>query len=184
MNHQPFEEWLLSDENLTPEEEQALQAHLETCEECPQLIEAWQEVRSEIRRLPEVAPAPGFSKRWEARLEAERIRRQRRLTWFLLALSGLGAIGVALGGVYQRYGHFPSPIELLSGLMSSLTSGAATAEQIGNFFYALFQSVPLVVPIVLWVLVSTTLFVWTLVWIITVWRLPIIKGVYKHETSQ
>ena len=29
MNHQPFEEWLLSDESLTPEEDRALQADLD-----------------------------------------------------------------------------------------------------------------------------------------------------------
>ncbi len=175
MNHQPFEEWLLSDESLSPEEEQALQAHLETCEECPQLSTAWQEVRAEIQRMPEVSPAPGFSQRWQVRLEAERIRQQRRLTWLLMSICGIGAVALALFGVYQRYGHFPSPIELASGLMFGLTSGAATAEHVGTFLTALFQSVPLVVPLVLWVLVTTTLFIWTLIWIISVWRLPIIK---------
>ena len=175
MNHQPFEEWLLSDEDLTPEEEQALQAHLEVCEECPQLNELWHEARAEIRRMPAVNPAPGFTRRWEARLEAERIQQQRRLAWFLMLICGLGAIGLAIGGVYQRFGHFPSPIELASGLMFSLTSGFALAGQAGNFFSALFQSVPLVVPLVLWIVISSTLFIWTLIWIISVWRLPIIK---------
>ena len=175
MNHQPFEEWLLSDESLSPEEEQSLQAHLEICKECPQLSTAWQEVRAEIQRIPAISPAPGFSQRWEARLEAERVRQQRRLTWFLMAVSGLGAVALALLGVYQHFGHFPSPIELLSGLMYSITSGVATAAQVGDFLTAIFQSMPLVVPLVLWVLVASTLFIWTLIWIISVWRLPIIK---------
>ncbi|HVN55329.1 MAG TPA: hypothetical protein VMT46_13430 [Anaerolineaceae bacterium] len=175
MNHQPFEEWLLSDEDLTLEEERALQTHLEVCQECPQLNERWREVRAEIRRMPEVGPAPGFARRWQARLEAERIQKQRRQTWFLLLICGLGAIGLAIGGVYQRFGHFPSPIELVYGLMFSLTSGFELAGRISNFFTALIQAVPPIISLVLWIVISSTLLIWTLIWIISIWRLPIIK---------
>ena len=37
MNHQPFRDWLLSDEQLSTEQTQALQDHLSSCETCSQM---------------------------------------------------------------------------------------------------------------------------------------------------
>ena len=40
MNHQPFETWLLTDEELRPENERALDEHLETCGHCQEIKDA------------------------------------------------------------------------------------------------------------------------------------------------
>ena len=81
-NHQPFEEWLLSGETLTPEETQSLQEHLGACEQCRTLAGASQQVDHALRHAPQLAPAPGFVSRWQAQLAARQIKQHRRQTFW------------------------------------------------------------------------------------------------------
>jgi hypothetical protein len=89
MNHQPFRDWLLSDEQLSEGEKQALQDHLSTCESCSQIVSAWKEVEMEIKRVPEVAPAAGFTERWQANLATYQARKQSRGGWFTIAATSI-----------------------------------------------------------------------------------------------
>ncbi len=65
MSHDPYDEWLLTDEELTEEQRQELDAHLETCEECRQIASAWQAVETRLLSVPEAVPDPGFTQRWQ-----------------------------------------------------------------------------------------------------------------------
>jgi len=91
-NHQPFEEWLLSEASLTFEEERQLQAHLQACVACRQLSLALRQVEHTLRHAPVLAPADGFVARWERRLEAEYRRQHQRQTRWMLAFSLGGAM--------------------------------------------------------------------------------------------
>ncbi len=85
--HQPFETWLLAGEPLTDDQAHALRDHLHDCADCQQLETAWNGVRQTFRVTPEVAPAPGFTARWQTRLAAQRLERQRRQAWTALILT-------------------------------------------------------------------------------------------------
>ena len=93
MNHQPFENWLLQDEPLLPDEEQALQAHLAVCLNCQELESTWKGVAHRLKHAQMAAPADGFSERWKQKLALEQQRRQRRQSLAVLVLS-LGAAGI------------------------------------------------------------------------------------------
>jgi len=54
MNHQPFEEWLLNDKNLTPAESRELDLHLRTCVHCTSLSATGLALRS-ANALPTTA---------------------------------------------------------------------------------------------------------------------------------
>jgi hypothetical protein len=86
MNHQPFEDWLLNDQPLTPIEKRDLDAHIPTCRYCAALVETGLELHS-VRMI---SPKPGFAGRFEKRIAAQRIADLRR------RLDGL--IGLLLGG--------------------------------------------------------------------------------------
>ncbi len=43
-NHQPFEDWVYSRETISPQEELALQEHLQECKNCLSLVDALDEV--------------------------------------------------------------------------------------------------------------------------------------------
>lgn len=83
MNHQPFKQLLLEDRQRTLQEEQNLWEHVKDCSECQNVDANWQMVKHHIKVSNMVAPAPGFTARWQANL-AERRRRQHQQRQTLL----------------------------------------------------------------------------------------------------
>ncbi len=87
MNHRPFEDWLLDDQPLTPQQARDLQVHVRSCSSCSAIAESNLALHS--TRL--VAPAPGFADRFQVRLE----KRRREQRWRQV----IGTIVLVLGGV-------------------------------------------------------------------------------------
>lgn len=110
MNHRPFEDWLLEDQQLTPQQARDLQAHVRTCTSCAAIAET--NLALHATRL--VAPAAGFSERFQVRLE----RRRREQRWrqvigtVLLVLGGLGLSYWLAGPIIMQ--ALRSPAELLT----------------------------------------------------------------------
>ena len=95
LTHPPFNRWLLSGEPLSPEQNTILQEHLRYCPECSQLQAAWGEAQLQLSSAGQVAPAPGFTRRFQQRLALQRVKRQRRSSWMLF----LGAAGIPTYGI-------------------------------------------------------------------------------------
>ena len=81
MSHQPYETWILDAHPLAVEERRALEAHLNTCQQCQALQRKWRAVRQELRLQTLVSPAPGFAQRWQAGLAGRREQEIRRQAW-------------------------------------------------------------------------------------------------------
>ncbi len=90
MDHQHFEKKLLNDEQMTPEENRALQSHLSDCAVCSALAEA----NLALSNVTMAAPAPGFANRFTIRLAAQRKAQKRRYFFggLILLLSGVGVL--------------------------------------------------------------------------------------------
>jgi hypothetical protein len=96
LTHQPFRDWLF-EENLEPQEALLLQEHLRTCEECQRLRLAWNDAQHVIQNAGQVSPAAGFVNRWQGRLAAQRLQKQRKLAWaFFFAAASLAALMLAV----------------------------------------------------------------------------------------
>jgi len=52
MNHQPFEKWIFEDESLDPQQQENLNAHLETCETCSDLTIALTQFENTVHHSP------------------------------------------------------------------------------------------------------------------------------------
>ncbi|MFN2120002.1 MAG: anti-sigma factor family protein [Anaerolineales bacterium] len=106
MNHRPFEDWLLEDRHLNPQEQRALQAHVRSCRSCAAIAESNLTLHS-TRWVP--APS-GFAERFTQRLG----RWQTRQRWFqvtgtlLLVLSGLSLLYAVALPVFQQALHSPA----------------------------------------------------------------------------
>jgi len=181
MNHQPFEEWLLSGETLTTEEHQSLQDHLASCDTCPPLAAAGKQVLGEMKHLPAKAPTAGFSQRWEMRFQEQRLKHQRRITIMVLAVFILGAIALALLTVVEKYQGLPSLVDLLGGFLFSTAAGLAWIQRTSGTVEAVVRAIPIPLSLLMWFVGASTLFLWTLVWIVTLWKLPNRQGVINHE---
>jgi hypothetical protein len=87
MNHLPFEDWLLDEQPLTPEQERDLQTHLLICNSCTAIAKS----NLALRSRPIVAPAPGFADRFQMRMARRYAEQRVRQT--------IGTIMLVLGGV-------------------------------------------------------------------------------------
>ncbi len=90
MNHRPFEDWLLDDQPLTPQQVRELQAHVRSCASCAAIAES----NLALHATHLVGPASGFTDRFQVRLA----RRRREQRWrqvigtVVLVLGGLGLV--------------------------------------------------------------------------------------------
>lgn len=120
--HEPYATWILEDEDLTPEQQAALEDHLAQCATCRQLDLGWQAARQGLGHYPEVSPRPGYLARWQAYRAARVQRQRRRAAWAAAALAMAGmALAVLLSA---RLGFSP-----FGGLVAGLVAGARWGVQ-------------------------------------------------------
>jgi predicted anti-sigma-YlaC factor YlaD len=142
MNHQPFESWIYTPEELSPQQAQALQEHLQACDQCYGQAAAWQQVQPLIASARMVSPAEGFVGRWQKRLQYERERREKRQSVLVFA-AGLSLAFLFLillaGMVVLTYN---SPVDWLLVLVSRLAALVLLLEAFMSSFIILREMLP------------------------------------------
>ncbi|MBN1668223.1 MAG: hypothetical protein JW862_14115 [Anaerolineales bacterium] len=175
MNHQPFETWLLSDEPLETADALALAEHLATCQHCQQLQQAWAEVSDLFEHAPEVQPAPGFTERWQTRLQAEKqvdlAIRQRWQSWIgLILVANAAAMTLVLlgAGLLTTY---DSPVQFLLAGIYRLSATVGLVSWFQSLVVPLLRTLPAIIPVGWWLVGLVFLMVVSLVWIFSLSRL-------------
>ena len=166
MKHQPFEEWLLNEEPITPEQKRELDLHLRTCEYCTALAETGRLLSS----AKMVSPAAGFTTRFQARLAEQKIADRRRKLW--------GMIWFVLGGMALLL-WFAGPSIL--NFVSSPETWIATLVEWGIFLITTLQAlsqagevflhvIPGFMPPFAWMIIVSGFAGFSLLWSISIWR--------------
>jgi hypothetical protein len=109
MNHQPFREWLVSEEQLSVEQTQALQDHLRACESCNQIESAWNELEVVIQKSPQFEPASGFTHRWQVHLDEYQAHRQEQRGWLTISVTSLIVTGLLVLLIIQLWSLVQAP---------------------------------------------------------------------------
>jgi hypothetical protein len=122
MNHQPFREWLVSDEPLSTEQTQSLQAHLSSCESCSQMESALNEVELTIRKTYQIEPTSGFTLRWQEHLVKYQAQQQSRLGWWTIGATTLIATGLLALLISQLWSLIQAPGPYLAVWLDHLVS--------------------------------------------------------------
>jgi hypothetical protein len=173
LNHQPYEEWLLSGDTLPPEPARQLSQHLLTCEQCQMLATGLQEVEHRLSRAAMVSPAPGFATRWQARLSEERLRRNKRHALYFLALSLGGAI-VLLGMLAALFWPLlQSPYPLLLAIALRLGSTLALVGEVATIGTTVLITFARVIPPSLGFAALVAMFSLLAVWIVALRKIAI-----------
>jgi hypothetical protein len=175
MNHQPFENWLLSEEPLPEDGERALREHLAACNQCSEIEDAWLDVANLFAEIPEIEPAPGFVNRWQANLETDRAAtkamRQRWQSWIVLVLIANGAaLALILTGV-QLFRTYTSLSDFVLSWVYRAATAIVLANGFQNAFITLFRTIPGLIPTAWWIGIAITLSVSTLLWIVSMAKL-------------
>ncbi len=162
MNHRPFEDWLLDDETLTPQQTRELQAHVRDCASCSAIAESNLALHS--TRL--VSPAPGFADRFRVRLE----KRRREQRWRQV----IGTLVLVLGGVGLVYwlagpfilAAFASPASWITVGVGYFIFIVTSLQAVGEVSVILLRVVPTFVPPVGWVILTAGVaglgYLWTI----------------------
>jgi hypothetical protein len=166
MNHQPFEEWLLNDKNLTSTEKRELDLHLRTCTHCTALSATGLALRSAIV----VAPAPGFVMRFQQRLVAQKIAERRRKLWgmMVLILGGVGLLGWFAGP--YLYAVITSPVEWITATIGYFLFIISSLQALTEVMTVLLRILPDFISPYMWMVIVSALAGFGLLWTISIWQ--------------
>jgi len=175
MNHRPFEEWLLENQPLTPEQKQELRDHLKICTNCTALTEVDLALKS--TRL--VAPVAGFTDRFQLRLAAERKHHRTLLLWglSLLGLIVILAVGVVIFELYTTWGN--SPVQIFVTGMSWLVTMVSSIRTYGSIGLVLLKVTARIIPMSLWLTAAAGCFLLVFLWAASLWKLSYATSVRR-----
>jgi hypothetical protein len=167
MDHRPFENWLLDNKALNPDERRQLNSHLQSCPSCTALAE----VDLALTGVRMSAPATGFVNRFQVRLEARKRALRRRNAWgfFFLLVSVLVPIARLVWPVLSA--AVQSPADLLGSWLASLITLWAALQatfQAGSVF---FKVIPNFVPAFLLPVLLIVGAGWGLMWVLSLMKL-------------
>ena len=180
MKHQLFENWLLFDEPLTPEQTQTLDEHLQVCEHCRSLQQSWKGVTALFQESHDLEPAPGFADRWHMRLKQEQqgvtAARHRWQSWITLILiaNGVSLLGVLLGMSF--FNTFDSLTELLLVWVYRLTSLLTVINIFQNLLAIMIRTIPGLLPPSGWAVVAVIVSTGSMLWVLSMARLARMPG--------
>jgi hypothetical protein len=180
MSHQPFETWILDHDprTLSIDDRRELQAHLATCSQCQRIERRWQAVHQELRARPMIAPTAGFAQRWQAGLNKRRAREQRRQAWRIFGglLCAALFILLVLGGYTIAT---TTPSDWLIAFIRTTESSRVFLQMAIYIVQDWFSTTPLAFNLAMWIYLTVTLCVLTLVWVAVLWRTKSV-GVLKQ----
>jgi len=175
MNHQPYENWILDETQITPQEQDSLKQHVKECPECFQLYHSWNKVHAQIKSTPVKSAPAGFVKRWKtdfASRQKEQERRQARTLLISLA-SGAGAIMIALAVILLP--EF-SLISITVGFLTTIVKLFSGIESLWSIVSNLVASAPTITLIISGLLIAGWISLAAFAWGISLWRIST-KGV-------
>ncbi|OGO75785.1 MAG: hypothetical protein A3K45_08760 [Chloroflexi bacterium RIFOXYC12_FULL_59_14] len=166
MNHRPFEDWLLDEQPLTPEQTRELQIHLQDCAHCAAL----DEVNLELRSVKMAAPAAGFAARFQKRLAGQRLheRRNRLVGVLILAAGGAGLLGWSAAPYVIQF--LASPAVWIAAAVNFLLTLLSMARAIGELGSILARVLPGFIPPFGWLVLASALSGAVLLWVVSIWR--------------
>lgn len=180
MKHQPFDNWLLFDERLTPDQSQDLDQHLQDCGHCRGLQQSLEGVANFFRDSSEIEPISGFADRWQIRLKQEQLgvvaARHRWQSWITLILiaNGVSLLGVLLGMTF--FNTFDSLTELFTVSVYRLTSLLTVINIFQNLLAIVIRTIPGLLSPSGWAILAGIVSAGSLIWILSLARLARMPG--------
>lgn len=166
MKHQPFEEWLLNDTPLTLEQKRELDLHVRSCAHCSALVETEMVLRS----VKMVAPAEGFTARFQTRLAERRLADRRRRVWgsILFLAGGLTILAWLAGPSIFRF--LVSPEVWIAAFVEWGIFLVTTLQAMSQAGEVLLNVIPGFVPPFAWMILASALAGISLIWSVSIWR--------------
>ena len=169
MNHLPFEEWLLNDIPVTPEQKRELDLHLRTCAYCSALVE----IGRMLSNSKMTAPAAGFTARFQSRLAERKVADRRRKLWgaLLFTLGGLALLLWFVGPSVATF--FASPATWISVVVGWLVFLGTTIFALMEAGLVILNVIPKFLPPFAWLVLLSMFAGVGLLWSVSIWRFAV-----------
>ena len=166
MKHQPFEDWLVNDKLISPEQKRELDSHLRTCAYCSALAETGIALRS----VKMVSPREGFASRFQIRLAERKVADRRRKFW--------GSILFTFGGLLlllwltspYLLSFFASPASWISSLIEMGVYFITTIRALAEAGLVVMDVIPSFLSPFMWMILVSAVAGISLLWSISIWR--------------
>jgi len=166
MNHQPFEEWLLNDKPITPEQKRELDVHLRTCSYCTALTETGIALKS-VRKA---SPQAGFAIRFQARLAERKLaERRRRLGGSVLFTFGGLALLMWLFSPYLLT-FLSAPATWISVVVQWGVFVVTTIDALAQAGSVFVRIIPEFLSPFAWMVLLSAFAGISLLWTVSIWR--------------
>lgn len=166
MNHRPFEDWLLNETPITPEQKRELDMHVRTCAYCSALVETGMALKT----VKKAAPQAGFTARFEARLAARKAVEQRRRYWGSILFTAGGLLLLIWLGSPYLLSFFSAPAAWISVVVDWVIFIVTTLQAIGQAGPVIVDIVPAFLSPFAWMILISALAGIGLLWTISIWR--------------
>jgi hypothetical protein len=166
MDHRPFEDWLLNNQNLSVDETRQLNSHLQECSSCSALAE----VNLALKSAKMAAPAAGFADRFQLRLEAQQKALRRRNFWGFLLLTCSVLTGLVWTAWPVLKSLVQSPVDLLASWLSTVVSIWASVEALFQGGRVILKVLPGFIPVYVWIVVLLAAGGWSLLWVFSLMK--------------
>lgn len=175
MNHQPYENWILDEVQLTPQEQVSLKQHLKECPECFELQRSWSKVQVQLTTTP-VKPAPtGFVSRWKTEFALRQKQQEERQARTLLISLASGAAAVIIALAVILLPDF-SVISLTVGFLTTMVKLFSGLQGLWSVAKTLITSASPSTLIISGLLLAAWVSLAAFAWGISIWRITT-KGV-------
>jgi hypothetical protein len=166
MNHRPFEDWLLNDLSITPEQKRELESHLRTCTYCAALLETGKA----LSLVKMVSPTLGFMSRFQTRLAARKVADRRRRFWgsILFVTGGLGILMWVAGPFLASF--FAAPATWISAIVEWGIFLITTLQAMAQAGSVLLNILPDFFSPFAWMVLLSALAGISLLWSVSIWR--------------
>ena len=167
MNHSPFEDWLLNETSVTLDQQRELEVHLRSCSYCSALAETGKMLYA----TKMVAPAAGFTARFQAKLAERKLVERRRRLWgsLVFTLGGLALLMWILSPYILSFAA--SPAAWLSSAVGWFVFLETTIVALLEAGSVIANVIPKFLPPFIWMVAISALAGVSLLWSVSIWRL-------------
>jgi hypothetical protein len=180
MEHQPFEDWLLADQPLTPEKKRELQSHLRECSQCSALAE----VNLSLRAAKLATPQAGFTSRWQSRLATQRKSQRRRqfIGSVILVIGGVALLGWVTAPIMGPF--MLAPAAWITSWITYLVYLLSSLQTLGELGAVLLHIIPDFIPPFAWMILGSTISGLFLLWTVSIWKITRVpQGVHNEDIA-
>jgi hypothetical protein len=129
------------------------------------LESAWREVEAEFQVSGFISPAPGFGSRFRARLEMQRVAREQKQAWLVVAINLVIALGFLILIGIQFFPALPTFDNFISFLVKLFSQSIIFIKMIWTILETFLRTMPGLIPSSWWVNAVVSIVVLLILWV-------------------